>query len=301
MNITKCFSIPTLNDTLTDFSKLFELGNRVIEYRGDVIFELSTCQFLRPNAIAFLGGIARLIENRGRRASFNFNTAHDKVLAILRQNNFATCFGNPDFTGPGNSIPYKEIFAESTSDVKDDIIDYLTYEWLKHGWVHLSVRLRDAIVGRVWEIFDNALEHSRSSVGIFSCGQYFWRMELLKLAVVDLGCGIPANVRNYLGSHSSVAPRTSADCLEWAFQKGHSTSPGKTGRGMGLKLLKEFVNVNQGKLEIYSESGYALIENRKESFENLNTSFQGTLVNITLRCDESYYQFADEPSVGPLF
>jgi len=302
--------IPTINDTPSDFDKLFELWGIVQGCSSNVTFDFSRCEFLRPNAVAFLGGLARLVEHRNRCAEFDWDTARDtagdtahdrKILAILIQNGFAGTFGYiRTLRGPGSSIPYRED-RTYVADVENNIINYLKFKWLGSGWVRVSSRLRDVIVGRVWEIYDNAFLHSESSIGVFSCGQFFWRMGLLKLAVVDFGIGIPANFRRHLKDHPFVEQLTSAQCLRWAFQQGSTTKPDTTRRGNGLVLLKEFVNVNHGRLEIYSQNGYALIEGGKEKFKNRRNFFQGTLVNITLRCDERYYHFADESLADPLF
>lgn len=59
--------------------------------------------------------------------------------------------------------------------------------------------------------------------------------------------------------------------------------------GIGLDILKQFVKLNGGKLEIFSHNGYAIIDQCNESYQVKKTFFKGTLVNITLKCDESYY------------
>ena len=293
--------IPTINDRCTDFDKLFKLLNEAKGYSLDITFDFSTCVFLRPNAIAFLGALARLVESRNGRITFDWNTANDKILAILRQNRFARVFGYTGVSGgPGNSIPYREDQTQP-GDVKDDIIDYLAYEWLGRGWVHVSPKLKNAVVGRVWEIYANAFSHAKSNLGIFSCGQLFWRMSLLKLTVVDFGVGIPATVRQFFKDHPLAKQLSAAACIRWAFEPGNSTKAEGTGRGIGLDMLKEFVYVNHGKLEIYSENGYALITNQKEQYSNRASFFEGTVVNITLRCDERYYRFVNEGPSGPWF
>lgn len=63
---------------------------------------------------------------------------------------------------------------------------------------------------------------------------------------------------------------------------------------MGLDLLKEFVKINKGKLGIFSHEGYAMVDEKQEIFMNRETSFEGTLINITLICDKSYYRLASE-------
>lgn len=301
--------IPTINDKPSDFDKLFELWGIVQGCSSNVTFDFSRCEFLRPNAVAFLGGLARLVEHRNRCAEFDWDTARDmagetahdrKILAILKQNGFAGTFGYiRTLRGPGSSIPYREDRTYAAK-VKNDIINYLKFNWLGTGWVRVTSRLRDAIVGRVWEIYDNAFLHSKSSIGVFSCGQYFWQMGVLKLAVVDFGLGIPANVKEYFKDRPSVDQLDAALCLKWAFRERTSTIEG-VGRGNGLSLLKEFVNINHGTLEVYSENGYALITNQKEQYSNRASFFEGTLVNITLRCDKKYYRLVDEGPSGPLF
>lgn len=104
-------------------------------------------------------------------------------------------------------------------------------------------------------------------------------------------------MRNFAQNANIPASKT----LEWAFKRGTTTKSNGTGRGLGLDLLKEFVRVNNGKIELFSNEGHVMISKDDETYENRSVSFDGTLVNITLRCDESYYHFADETSSGPLF
>ncbi len=174
--------------------------------------------------------------------------------------------------------------------------------WLGRGWVRVSNELRDAIVGRVWEIYANAFEHGQSDIGIFSCGQHYPDLHLLKLTVIDFGVGIPSNVRYFLFKvDQRFQSLPAANCLKWAFQRGTTTKPNGASRGMGLDLLKEFVKINKGKLEIFSHEGYAMIDEKQEIFMNRETSFEGTLINITLICDESYYRLASEATEEFIF
>lgn len=290
----KVIPIPYINDGPGDFATLFNIWNQVNDYFEDVRFDFSHCGFLRPNAVAFLGGLARLIESRMGSVVFDWGSLHNQaVMNNLCQNGFAGTFGYPSPGWDGNSIPYREDRALDMNG----IMDYLTYNWIGKGWVHVSDRLRDAIAGRMWEIYNNAFEHSGTEIGVFACGQHFWRQDDLILSVVDFGRGIPANVRTFLRQYvdeNLVAKLTGATCLKWAFERGNSTCTGGVARGLGLDLLKEFVRLNQGKLEVYSGEGYAIIDKDGERYQNLGISFEGTVVHITLRCDESLYCFKDE-------
>jgi hypothetical protein len=289
--MAKVLSIPRLNDSTADFEQLFSLWSQANDYFEDIRFDFSGCDFLRPNAVAFLGGLARLIESRLGTVVFDWDTLQNNaVLTNLRQNGFAGAFGYPSSGWDGNSIPYRE---DHSLDM-NEIMDYLTYSWIGKGWVHVSDKLRDAISERMWEIYDNAFEHSETQIGVFSCGQHFPSQEELVLSVVDFGLGIPAKVRTFAGIDPRSKDLPADACLRWAFTRGKSTSQEGIARGLGLDLLKEFVRVNQGKLEVYSNEGYALIDKDGERFTNRNTSFEGTVFHITLRCDENLYRFADE-------
>lgn len=290
-------NIPTINDELSDFDNLFSLWSQANDDFLDVTFDFSRCGFLRQNAVAYLGGLARLIQSRYGRLTFNWNTLRSGIRTNLEQNGFMAAFGHTGGPWFGNSIPYREDLMQDATGV----MDYLKSKWLGRGWVHVSDKLRDAIVGRVWEIYANAFEHGQSPTGIFSCGQHFPSRHELKLTVVDFGVGIPSNVRMFFSNDPRAESFGAANCLKWAFRRGTTTKPSGTGRGMGLDLLKDFVKINRGKLEIFSHEGYALIDDAQEVFTNRQTFFEGTLVNITLQCDESFYHFASEVINEPVF
>lgn len=54
--------------------------------------------------------------------------------------------------------------------------------------------------------------------------------------------------------------------------------------------------MNKGRLEIFSNEGYVVIEKDKEIYETRHVAFAGTLVNITFQCNECYYCLASEVS-----
>lgn len=286
-------AVPTLNDHLPDFSRLFELHALTLSDCTDVRFDFSACRFLRQNAVAFLGGLARLIQSRHGTVTFEWDTLQPDIRKALGKNGFLEAFGQSGLPWTDNAIPYRHDGALD----KEGITGYLDAMWLGRGWVRVSRALQNAIVGRVWEIYENAFEHSRSPVGVFTCGQHYPRMGVLKLSVVDFGVGVPHNVRAFRREPGMLA----ASALEWAFRPGTTTSRTGIGRGLGLSLLKEFVQVNRGKLEVFSHSGYACVEQGTESYCDWDSQFGGTLLNLTLMCDERYYRFASEGAKGPLF
>lgn len=285
--------VPTINDGLTDFGNMFGLWNEVNGWGQHVVFDFTPCRFLRQNAVAFLGGLARLIQHNAGSVTFDWNTLRNDIYINLTRNGFLSAFGGGDKAWMGHSIPYREDMSED----KKRMTVYLRDQWLGPGWVALSQRLREDIVSRVVEIYDNVFAHAQSPIGVTSCGQHYPRLQELKLTVVDFGIGIPANVRQYLRRPEMSA----AEAISWALQPGNTTSSADIGRGVGLDLLKTFVKVNKGRLEIFSGDGYAIVTEYVEHCIDREQGFRGTLVNITLQCDERFYCLSSEVDEGPLF
>jgi hypothetical protein len=184
-----------------------------------------------------------------------------------------------------------------------DAVQAILFRRLGRGWVNVSPGLGNAIVGNMAEIYLNAFEHGQSQIGVFACGQHFPKNRELNLTIVDFGVGIPSNVRSFKASKFAPEALAAAHCMEWAFQSGTSTKQGDTfvPRGVGLDLLHGFVRQNGGRLEMFSHEGYALIADGKISFAERSKFFEGTLVNISLKCDEKYYCLASEIDNEPLF
>lgn len=285
--------LPTINDDVSDFDYLFQLRSDLNKGDSDITLDFSRCYFLRQNAVAFLGGLARLVQQRSGIVVFDWNSMREALLRNLQRNGFVAAFGGRTYALPGNAIPYRE----DTQLNKKELMPYLEREWL--GWrkgVTLSHALRTEIVGKVVEIYVNAFEHGTSPVGVMSCGQHYPNLKKTKLTVVDFGVGIPTTVRRFLKKPKMPVEKA----LRWAFESGNTTKP-SIGRGMGLDLLRSFVQANDGKLEILSHDGYVLIDKEHEQFSARTAFFQGTVVNITLQCDERFYYLETEVDDEPLF
>lgn len=291
--------VPTLNDTLWDANLMFGMWQRLGGGGQLVEFDFTHCRFLRQNAVAFLGGLAKLIEHRGGQVIFRWHTLDSAIAANLAQNGFMGAFGKALGPWPGNSIPFRHDFAQDAHGFEN----YLTQLWLGRDWVNVSPDLGSAIVGNMAEIYLNAFEHGQSPIGVFACGQHFPKNRELNLTIVDFGVGIPSNVRLFKTPDFKPEQLSAASCVEWAFQNGTSTKQGDSAepRGLGLDLLHDFVRKNGGRLEMFSHEGYALIADGNISYADRGQFFEGTLVNISLKCDESYYCLASEIDEEPLF
>ncbi|MFA5102905.1 MAG: ATP-binding protein [Candidatus Thermoplasmatota archaeon] len=274
--------IPRINDEKSDFIILFNIWSRCQTLQNFAL-NFSKCDFLRQNAVAFLGGIISNIKSNGGSVSLNTHTLSSALRANLEQNGFLAAMGVDAPPWDGNSIPYRE----DQSPDYHKISRYLQEKWLGKGWIFIDPELAKAIVSNVLEIYSNVFTHAQSANGVFSCGQNYPTLEEIKITVVDFGIGIPQSIRDYLYNIGQDPKIPDDKTLQLAFQEGFSTKPDLG--GMGLKLLKEFIQLNQGRLDIYSHSGHAIIDASGEHYEIINSFFRGTIVNISINRDQKVY------------
>jgi hypothetical protein len=127
-------SVATFNDNRWDNLRLFRLGSLIQSASMPVALDFSDCRFLRQNAVAFLGGLARLMEIKGRPVRFKWETLKPNVRANLAQNGFIASFGGEVSPWSGNSIPYLEHQIEDANS----FVEYLTTRWLGRGWIGVN-------------------------------------------------------------------------------------------------------------------------------------------------------------------
>lgn len=281
--------VPTISsNSVQALDALLPERDKLTEPKLDVLFDFSQCRDLSPQAIAYLGGLARLVLRSRGVATFDWDTCRPRVLKELQDSGFPAWFSGPSGVPDPHAIPYREDDGGDPSKV----FRYLSEAWLGQDWILITPALREALVLIVLEIYLNAFEHGHSPVGVITCGQHQVEKRRLRLTVMDFGVGIPSNVRRFT---SRPALRAST-AMKWAFEQGTTTNPvGGRPRGMGLDLLKEFVRLNHGALTVLSHDGIASFKGgTPPRFINRQLPFRGTLVDIVLRCDETYYALASE-------
>lgn len=273
-----------------DLLDIWQMVDQKLETSLAFTLDFQKCSFLSHLGVAFLGGLSHHVRSRGGQLNFDWNTLQPQVRTNLAQNGFLLDFEQGIEPWSGNSVPYRQDLNQN----KCAIIEYLLDQWLGKNWVDISMGLKNAIAGSVWEIYANAFEHSNSLLGVFSCGQHYPKKKELHLTIVDFGQGIANNVRSLPQNRSLDA----AQALEWAFQTGNSTAIKTISRGIGLSTLENFILSNRGSLKIFSNDGYVNIKDNKITYERRTIDFQGTMINIAFKCDESYYCLASEVTSG---
>jgi hypothetical protein len=155
--------------------------------------------------------------------------------------------------------------------------------------MQLSELVKENILGSIYEIYNNAFQHSSSNIGVFSCGQFYPKNKSFQLSIVDYGIGVVDSVRKYF-----AFPASSEYALRWAFTSGNSTREINYPRGIGLSILIDFIRINHGRMELVANNGLASITDNGLQFTDLSDCFDGTFVNIELKSDNNFYCMKSE-------
>lgn len=286
--------VGTTFDSPSTYDRLFEAYDEAISAIRDdkvLVLDFDGCTFLHQTAVAFLGGLIREVQRYDCLVQVRLGTLLPAVRSNLRKNGFLQAFGFETRAGGNNTIPFRQDVVKRD----DALVRYVQEEWLGRGWVDVSDRVKNAIATAVWEIYSNAFEHGASETGVFSCGQFYPNKREIALCIVDFGVGIPASVRTV----AQAAHLDDAGAIDWAVARGNTSKPGN--RGVGLDILREFIQINKGRMDMLSHRGHVNVTSRGQMRSVRNHHFPGTIVNITLKADEQRYVFQDELDAENIF
>ena len=214
---------------------------------------------------------------------------------ILRKNHFLTKFQKTALIDTNQTtVPFKVFKLQAG----EQFFEYLESYMYGKGIPAMSAVLTKRFQQSLFEIFQNAAIHSRSISGIFTCGQFFPQKHRLDFTIADAGVGIRDNIRQYTGN----TKMSSCAAIKWALTEGNTTKTGNQHGGLGLKLLKDFIRINKGKLQIVSRFGCYEFSASGDSCRKLDHDFPGTCVNIEINTqDTNSYYLKSELSSNDIF
>ncbi|MBS5143742.1 MAG: ATP-binding protein [Firmicutes bacterium] len=166
----------------------------------------------------------------------------------------------------------------------DNIIDYIG-NILDLAPIKLTEQCHELLFKNIYEVFNNASDHSRSCQGVYACGHWMPTKKQLVFSVYDTGIGIPSLVKEEINENMS-----SHDAINWALQRGNSTKQLIHGipRGLGLSDLYDFIRLNDGALNIFTNDIYFEYKKGNTSYELLSFPIIGTFIGITIKADYNH-------------
>ena len=264
----------------------------------EILIDFKKCKNFEANLSAALGAIFDKRQKEGCSIFLNAPQAAG-VRRALSRNKFFRAFdldtANEDRE---NYIEYQRFGVSDTEQFKR----YINSELIqKERFPDCTERAKSKIIESIYEIFANAVSHGGCS-HVYSCGEVHSRKgkAMLDMTFVNLGLSVVDNVNNYLqGKGYPVLP--SCKALDWAFVEGNTTKQ-ITG-GLGLAILKRFIGMNEGKIQMISGDAMLEIEGESHTETPLDKWFPGTIVTVEFNCDDTKtYLMTDEiPDTKNLF
>lgn len=249
----------------------------------ELVVDFSSCNFLEPSDIVQMACLIEQYYQKRVKISFieSKTPALNKYLLSINFINYWT----PNFERPNYSQSLKTTHLYLWKLSKEHLTPYVSHakEYFENN---ISVEPRVdfyPLYVTLSELFNNILDHSISQVSGYTTCQFYPNLNKLRIAVCDLGIGIPTAVNNFLSKEANES-LSSVDALKKAFENGFSTQSTPRNRGYGLSTLKSIVKNCNGSLKVTSNNAIMTIQpnSNEERFEEIQQNFQGTIFNITL-------------------
>lgn len=213
-----------------------------------------------------------------KRIPIRFRNIHQKIQNHLTNINFLEYFSlnntRTDFPTPHNytTIPLWNIEQSQSYSYSIFAQNFLKSQFNDKNMLFVQSNL--------YEIFNNIFDHANSEVGGFVITQYYPALKKISYSICDLGVGIPSTINNMRAEKGETilsdgeAIKLSTELKVTAKSRPHNA-------GLGLNTIIDICNNNLGNVHIFSNKGY-YSTNNGEVFNDLDTSFIGTLININI-------------------
>jgi anti-sigma regulatory factor (Ser/Thr protein kinase) len=305
--------LPPIRDDDAGYKYLSKLADFITSSPNNIyIFDFSKCSIISHNGLVVIGGLCNYLkQNEKSRSMFNgfglksllytqkkiqfsIEKISPRLMERLQELGFWD-YVQPDYgiVGSSDYIGYRQ---HDTVLNDSQIVDHLKDSWLTNEKLSVSESLKAEIVSSIYEIFINAYGHglkdNHNQQSVISCGYYEPKEKKLSLSVLDLGGGIVNSVQKHIPLLGKEA------AFSWALQVGNSTrtdSAPDLPRGLGFGILKAFVMINGGVLRVCSDSYMATVNPQGIYVtKSVPGRLLGTLVSITVNCDDKHYKFKSE-------
>ncbi|HVA66114.1 MAG TPA: ATP-binding protein [Elusimicrobiota bacterium] len=275
------------------FQKLINFAENAKQHQfASLEIDLSGVRWLDANMCSPLGAILYKISRKPNAVSLA--GLSQKLEKILSKNGFLAAYGREKIPDTyGTTIEYKRF---EPADERY-FASYVETHLKGKGIPPMSAALRKKFRESIFEIFSNAVIHSQTKFGIFSCGQFFPVKNRLDFSLTDLGVGIRENLKQMAGLDLPAA-----EAIQWAMEGKNTTKKGAIPGGLGLKVLREFITMNKGRMQIVSDGGYWELNAGAVNTQSFSVPFPGTTVNIEINtADAASYCLASELSPADIF
>lgn len=282
----------TINNTYQSYQSLISLFEQYKEELfGDIRLEIH--DFFAANMSAALGAVLDIFT--ANLNDIHFDYLSPQIETILLKNDFLTYYGKQRALDVNNTtIKFQKLKPTDGKYFKNYVIEELI-EGHNTDLPRMSDEVKEKIIEAIYEIFVNAQIHSETKF-IYTCGQFFPNKNKIEFTIVDIGIGFREKINRRFGRNLSATK-----ALKWAVQDKKTTKQDVSG-GIGLAVLKEFIGINKGKMQIVSNDGFYQFDDNGEDLRIFNGEFPGTIVNLQFRTDDrNNYSLNSEIDINDIF
>ena len=281
------YYLSPVRSNCTGFESLGGLAAATRDLFADELqLDMSQVGFFDANMAAPLGAVLAGVTD-------NFNRVKvvavpERVRQILQKNRSLTHFQfKPLDDVNRTTMPFRRFRLSDEGAFEA----YMRRQLRGKGMPVMSEGASSLFKRKVFEVYQNAVIHSESELGVFVCGQFFPQQNRLDFTIADAGSGIRDSVRRYFKNRKIG----SIPALKWALQPSHTTKRGPQPGGLGLEFLQNFSRLNGGKVQIASRLGFYEFDSGAEIFRKMSADFPGTVVTIEINtADTTVYSLPAE-------
>lgn len=282
--------LSTINNSFESYQQLitFYQSNKDNLF-GDIHIGLQG--FFAANMSAALGALLDLFA--ADLNNIHFDSISPEIEQILLKNDFLTYYGRQKLHDHNHTtIKFQKLKPTDgkyfKSCVFEDLIERTELPLMSAG-------VKEKITEAIYEIFVNAQIHSETRF-IYTCGQFFPNKNKIEFTIVDTGIGFRERINQRFDSNLSAV-----QAIRWAVEDKTTTKQNISG-GIGLALLKEFIEKNKGKMQIISDDGFYQFDTSGIIAKPFVGKFPGTIVNLQFRTDDdSNYALKSEVNINDIF
>lgn len=285
----------SLSDIRTDhhgFTLLTLLSEKLVAATAAVEMDMSQLNWIDGNMCAPLG----VVLAQGTRRMRICNTTGEGV-GIMKRNGFLQPSGyrkQVDLRGTTIAYTHFKDIGIGSSEFRDYVSDHFRQE--EKGLPTMTPALLKRFREALFEIFENALEHSYTERGVFACGQYYPTKQRLDFSIADAGIGFARNIER--NKELTMADNAA---IRWALSGNTCRRGGRPG-GLGLKLIQEFIRLNKGRLVVVSDTAYYEWSPVGVKELSLPRRFPGSVMTIEINtADKQSYCLSSEISAQDIF
>ena len=288
-NATITIGTSVIRSDTAGFARLGRLFEELSTHRSSKIkIDLSRVAWLDAHMAAPLLIVIRRAGAKGN--TFEFINAQPDVALTLRKNRFFARVATDTYR---TTMPTTEFAL--TEGKKFSL--YAKHHLNRKEVPDMSPALRSKFFEGVDELFANSALHSNATINVAVCGQFYPRNRRLDFTLADGGRTIAGALRDF-----RIGPYTDDRAIAWAMEPYNTTRQGDIPGGLGSKILREFIELNGGKLIVASSAGFWCQKGTKVIYSSLPHAFPGTAVILEINtADDNKYDLVNPPSAKDIW